>query len=130
MSYEILIRKAFNCGRDYSNGADADIYRKYERNERLYTTEKALKDAKKPRAWNASLEDLEYDTTSSQAAVIGNSRKAILKVMNNQGINHQQKNDLEECLNGLDEHRLPKTKLDEIIKKAVDVMTEMGLYPA
>ena len=31
LGYEFLVRMAYNCGRNFSNGADADIYRKMER---------------------------------------------------------------------------------------------------
>lgn len=31
MKYEFLVRMAYNCGRNFTNGADADIYRKMQR---------------------------------------------------------------------------------------------------
>ena len=30
MQYENFVRRVYNCGRDYRNGADSDIYRKLE----------------------------------------------------------------------------------------------------
>lgn len=59
MSYEYLLRRVYQCGRDGAKSADADIFRKLEHAERYLTDPH----------WNKSQEQKEYDYSKAFAEV-------------------------------------------------------------
>jgi hypothetical protein len=77
MDYEILIRKAFNCGRHGVYGADADIYRRYERNQLMYETNLNEIKNNKPRSWGQPIEEMAYLAGLGAGKVSSNIKNAV-----------------------------------------------------
>ncbi len=74
LSYEYLIRKAYNCGRGGANGkAEASIYRRMER----------VTKARKMRISVSTNNELEYSYRSASLQVSMNINDALIRVLNN-----------------------------------------------
>jgi len=67
MEYEFLLRRVYRCGRNYSNGADADIYRSMEHAHRNLETKTLY----------FTQDEREYQFQKAFAAVRMNVRDAI-----------------------------------------------------
>ena len=129
MNYEYLIRRAFQCGRFGVAGANADIFRSLERSYGLYTREKELKAAAKPKEWNKSIEELalEYGRKSGEVAAFLDS--AISKVLHDyeNRLSPEQKEELNQCLSDLFEPSFDD--ILHVIERSEKVMLELGIYP-
>lgn len=126
MEYEWLLRRVCNCGRNYNNGADADIYRKMERAYNALTMAQIIK-----------REDAEDQYHSAFAVVRRYVNKALEEGMNqikyqaSNQIKYQASNSdrqqIQELSNNLDFDYFDKQELDEIIQQANDIFHKYGL---
>ncbi len=120
MSYEYLIRKAYNCGRGGAGGkAEATIYRKMERAE----------NALKTRMSTTANGDLEYDYRSAAIEVSMNVNDALREVISDSFLAEKNKNTkkrLEELANKISMNTDRKT-IDEIIEEAHEIFKELGI---
>ena len=120
MSYEYLIRKAYNCGRGGAGGkAEATIYRKMERAE----------NALKMRMSATTNSDLEYDYRSAAMGVSMNVNDALRKVISGSFFsekNKKSKKRLEELASIIAMNTDRKT-IDEIIEEAHGIFKELGI---
>ncbi len=120
MSYEYLIRKAYNCGRGCAGGkAEATIYRKMERAE----------NALKMRMSTTTNGDLEYDCRSAAIGVSMNVDDAIRKVINGSFFpkkNKKPKKRLEELADKVSMSTDRKT-INETIEEAHEIFKELGI---
>ena len=128
MNYEYLIRKIYHCGRGGVEGADADIYRRMERVERIYLLEEDNIKNKKPRIRFDEIEDLE-DDYRRQASIVG---QYIIKALNKLLKDHS------ENLTSTDQtkinhhilelgHRSTSKSINEAISKVEPILMELGL---
>lgn len=129
LSYEMLIRRAFQCGRYGVKGADADIYRRLERAEILYRTEKENKEKGLPKQWNETIEDLAFKYGQKCNEVCNYIGIAINKVLKDYStkLSDVQKRKLESYaveLSGAD-----LKKIESIIDKSEKEMIRIELYP-
>lgn len=106
--YEYLVRMAYNSGRNYGNGGDADIYRKLERE--FYSWQKAGEGSKEK-------EDKEYEYRMSAAKVRTHVLDAIEKAQTqiNDTVDTEQLNNLKSRLH-MEEY--DKQVFDEAIEEA------------
>lgn len=119
MEYEYLLRRVYHCGRNYSNGADADVYRAMERaysnlqTKVLYSTQ----------------EDREYEFRKQFAKVRNHVDKALvegLKQIRHTASEEETKR-LEKMRSTLLWDFYDKDQLDEIISKADNLFQKYGL---
>jgi len=120
LSYEYLIRKAFNCGRGGANGmAEADIYRKMER----------VENAINMRMSTSSNGDLEYNYRSAAINISVNVSEALRKV--SQEFHFESKNqNLKQRLQKLAGHVSMSTDreiIDTTIKEAHEIFKRIKL---
>lgn len=117
MEYECLLRMVYQCGRNASMGADADIYRKMEREHHNLTTKSLY----------ATQEIREYEFSKSLASVKINVRDAILSSIKKIG----DREDIEKLESFATELRSvrfnSKGRIDEIINNATDIFMKHGL---
>lgn len=127
LDYEYLIRRAHQCGRHGVNGANADIFRRYERAERLYRSEKENDEMGKPRQWGESIETLSFKSAEKSREVTFHLSSAIEKVLMDfeMIIGKEQREILENCIRKL--YKPNYTTIKEVIKEAQTVMIELGL---
>lgn len=129
MTYEYLIRRAYQCGRYGVSGADADIYRAYERKEIIYRKDKEAIENGTPRIRTGSIDDLAHEAGIASGEIATHLESAIEKVLkdyDNQ-FNQNQKDILQDCIDKL----LSPTKdnIEDAIQRATDVMVEMKIFP-
>ena len=129
MMYEYLVRRAYRCGRYGVAGADADLYRSYERKEILYRIDKrAIKDDQ-PRTSNEPFDEIANEAGFATGVVVAHIESSIQKVLKEyeESISGEQRNGLNECLNYLLE---PSTEnIEGAIEKATEIMVELEIFP-
>ena len=117
LSYEYLIRKAYNCRRGGAGGkADAGIYRKMEK-------------ARKMRMSIRSDKELEYSCRSATLQVSMNINEALVKVLNDYQFsdNHKKvKITLEDLVDNL-YMSTDRKIIDSTIKNALDLFKRIKL---
>ena len=99
IDYEYLIRKAFQCGRHGAPGANTDIYRRYERNQDLYSQALIEIERDKPRTWLQDLNEMAYELGVAAGQVVIYIEMAIYRVkkdFENQ-LTDEQTEQLESC---------------------------------
>jgi len=120
LSYEYLIRKAFNCDRGGANGmAEADIYRKMER----------VENAIKMRMSASSNGDLEYNYRSAAINISVNVSEALRKVSKDFHFESKNQN-LKQRLQKLADNVSMSTDrkiIDDTIKEAHEIFKEIKL---
>ena len=126
MNYEYLIRRVYNCGRNYKKGADADIYRRFIRKARIF---KDKQDGKFVNSIKTE-QDLLNDYQNELVNVVHHIDKAILHTLNNHSsvLSNPQLNDLKECRLLLDKPSV--SNVVSVIAKAEKIMIDIGLYPS
>jgi hypothetical protein len=125
MDYEYLMRRALQCGRSLTKGADADIYRRLEHAYGHFTREAEAKRLGQPSTWNKSLSELESDYKVSLRKVGQNVLQAISLVLRERVMPVEQQHELNECRNELPTQTLEK--LDAIIERAQKAMIDAGI---
>lgn len=117
MSYEVLMRKAYNCGRNFSKGADADIYRRLERAV-IY---------KESGRYNKTITDLENDYIKAFEEVAYNIEKAINRILFNRSLSlsKEQRTELNECKISLDTRAMEL--MIKVIEKVNKIMKDIEL---
>jgi hypothetical protein len=130
MDYEYLVRRAFQCGRSYEKGADADIYRKLERSYGHFLRESEAERTGKPKTWNKSVSELETEYKSDLRVVAGYVDAAIAKALQNYSglFSADQQEVLKESRKRLT--RPTPEDVEDVIEKAQDIMVEAKIFPA
>lgn len=129
MKYEYIIRKAYGIGRDYSKGADADIYRKFERVERGLMLDKEAIAKKEMRVTGGSLQDQEYEVRVAAAKVTNHLQAALMHVIQRFGFEEIPSDPikkLQACQSKLNT-QYDKTVIDGAMDEIHEVFTELGL---
>lgn len=120
LSYEYLMRKAYNCGRGGANGkAEADLYRKLERAESMLKTRNSTK----------SQDDLEYDYRKAAVEISMNVSEALKKVENEfyfTKANDKHKQRLGELSSNISMN-MDKATIDKAIGEAHNIFKELDL---
>lgn len=119
MSYEFLLRRVYECGRNNSNGADADIYRRMSH---------AYADLSIKSMYRND-DDREYEFRMHFAGVRENVAKAIatgIKKMKYEA-NEEDIKQLEAMTDKLTLTFYDKQELDIIITKANDLFSKYGI---
>ncbi|MFA6201076.1 MAG: hypothetical protein WC679_11790 [Bacteroidales bacterium] len=129
LNYEYLIRCAHQCGRYGVEGANADTYRRLQRNAQMYIGEKEAIKKKTERFSKQPLEDLLIRYMVSVGEVSAYIKTAIDVVKKNYDtkLTDEQYNELEKIAVLLIEPDIKK--IDEAIERAEKVMLEIELYP-
>ena len=124
MGYEYLIRKAYGCGRQRAHGADADFFRKYERELAKYNVSK---DKSLSPISNQSEEELAFNADIECGKISSYIENAISKVLNKDSkkLSEDQKVVLENCIEKL--LNPTKEKIEDSIEQANKVFSEIGL---
>lgn len=117
MEYEFLMRSAYDSGRDFEKGADADVYRAMELAERKINNS----------YWGESKEDNEYDFRSKFASVRNYVEVAIAAGMKKIQCNNQEIAELNSILSELNFSFYNKSRLDEIIGTVTNIFSSHGL---
>lgn len=129
MSYEVLMRKAFGTGRDFKNGADADIYRKFEHAHRAVELQKESIEKKQPRFSSLPLADLEYEMHVAAGSVKSNLFSAINHVIDQHSFGETESEPikkLKDCYSKLNQE-FEREIIDSIIQEIHNVFTELNL---
>lgn len=120
LSYEYLIRKAYNCSRGGADGkAEASIYRKMERIEK----------ARKMRILVSSNNELEFNYRSASLQVSMNINDALNRVLNNFHFTDKNKG-IKNILENLTDDVYMSTDrriIDNTIKNAHDIFKRIKL---
>ena len=120
LSYEYLIRKAYNCRRGGAGGkAEASIYRKMERVEK----------ARKTRISINSDKELEYNYRSASLQVSMNINEALIKVINDFHFTDKNRK-IKDTLEKLTDNLYMSTDrkiIDNTIKNAHDIFKRIKL---
>jgi hypothetical protein len=127
MGYEYLIRKAFKCGRHGAPGANADIFRGYERQLVRYRDSLAAAKNQKQSALNKSIEEIAFDTGVKAGEVAAYMDAALSHVKNKfyENLTEEQKEGFEECQSLL---REPTEKnIGDALEKGHELFTELRL---
>lgn len=129
MSYEILMRKAYSCGRNLKKGADADIYRKLERAAKVYYHDKEANKNGEQKWSTQSIKQLEGDYISAFDEITHNIYKATNRMLfqKKSDLNDEQKEKLKAYNSSLNIHDM-ETLIDTIngINK---IMMTLNLQP-
>lgn len=126
MEYEYLIRQAFGVGRHEVAGADADIYRRFERAKNLLEGQKRAIDKGEMKLSTLSIEDLEYDMRKGAATICTNVVNAINHVQKDADLDNQVVEKLENIKTKL--WRLyDKERIDELIEETGNIFDSIGL---
>lgn len=122
IEYEYLIRKAFNCGKNEIESANADLYREFERVQRTYEITKEEIEKKSPRSWNQSIEDIEYDLRKNCIKISRNIDSAIEEINKKlkYKLSDSDKKTLDKCSSELSFRKLPNIKTIEKVISQVD----------
>lgn len=127
MFYETLIRKAYNCGRYGGPGANADIFRTYERAQLRYRENLEAIKNNKPKTWNQSIEELAFiaGQEAGEVATYINVALEHVKKMYEDQLSSDQKERFEECRMLLTE---PTEKnVGDALEKGHELFTELRL---
>ncbi len=117
MLYEYLVRRAYNSGRNYDNGADADIYRKMERAHYSWQSAESI---------GKNKEDDEYEFRVSAAKVISHVDDALKRALP-QIHDIADKEILEKMRTMFPIGKYDKKIIDEVIKEAGNIFQKNGL---
>lgn len=127
LAYEHLIRAAFQCDRTSNNGADADIYRRLERAERLYQLEKENEKNGRPRLREQSIEELAGRYAYACGEVSGFVSTAIRKILKERSLTEEQSKILEQCKTDLLNADIQV--IDNVIDRALTITASIRLHP-
>lgn len=116
MNYEILIRRAYNCGRYGKKGADADLYRALEREEF-----NALESPENDKIQVKYLKKL-----NEIKKYVNDALNQAIKKMPKQGDGKRNIERLLECIGPVDE-ATNKTQLSASIRTALDIFIELKI---
>lgn len=125
ISYEYLIRRAHKCGRHGVAGANADTYRGFERAYAEYNEAKSGKlrfTTKTPEQAFGNYMLRCGEISAYLLTAIDKVRRECIKELSSK--QNKKLEDLEILLISPDIEKIEKT-----IKKAQDIMIEIGLYP-
>lgn len=117
MEYETLLRAVYITGRDFSNGADADIYRDMEYSQRV------IEDPN----WGVSKHDKEYDFRVKFTRVCNNVRNALSEGKKKIQCSDEHNKEITTMISTLSRRFYDKEELDKIIIRAVDIFANYGL---
>lgn len=125
MSYEYLIRRAHQCGRYGVEGANADIYRSYERAALAYEDASAGR----PTFSTRSKEELAFKAGEETGAIITYLRTALEKLQTDfeDRFNEEQREGLESCEMALLSSK--REDIERVIDKATEISVAAGIYP-
>lgn len=116
MNYEYLIRRAFQCGRFGVAGANADIFRRYERLHSEYLQDKM------------DLNNLsKYMMCVGEVSAYIKMATSIVRKNHTASISDAQKTELENVETLL--FSTDKNRIVEAITRAEKVMIDLGLFP-
>ena len=124
MGYEYLIRKAYGCGKQSMHGAEADIFRRYEKELRLYELSRNDNEVS---VSSLPLDQLAYNAGVECGKVTGHIRSSISKILNenSEELSEEQKEILENCASKL--LKPTKEKIKDSIEQANKVFSAIGL---
>ncbi|MFP5437254.1 MAG: hypothetical protein ACLGH8_05685 [Bacteroidia bacterium] len=130
MSYEYLIRRVYQIGRFGNNDANADIYRKLEKAEKLYNLETENIEKEQPRISMQSIDDIAYEYRVQCRKVW-----AIIEVAIRYGISKNRDvltdNNIKEMENSIIEPKIViKEHIDNAIDTAEKIYINHKIYPA
>ena len=127
MTYEFVMRQAFNTHRHGANGkADADVYRRFTRAVGLVEHQKeALENNRMPPRLDA-VEDLEYDARVQAAKVCLNLRQAIRHVIENEYPSKEDTKELEKIMTSLSE-QYDENEIGVLMGKTSVIFKRIGL---
>lgn len=119
MAYEWLLRRVYNSGRNFASGAEADIYRKMEREHHGLTITHM----------NGTQESREYEYRKAFTAVRGYVSKALAEGIKQIGYRAEddEKAQLQKMAGRLMMDFYDKAALDEIIRAADAIFHKYGL---
>lgn len=124
MNYEYLIRKAYNCGRHGVIGANADIYRRYQRDLNLYNASIKEIENKESRSWLKEIKLMAFEVSMRSGLIIAYIKMAL---------NHVRKEfedeiDIKRFDLLISKLSVPtKENIDEVIKEAHIIFNELEL---
>lgn len=129
LNYEYLIRRAHQCGRYGVQGADADTFRRLQRNAHMYFSEKEASEKGTERFTNQKIEDLlsKYLVSAGEVSAYIKTATDKVKKQYDSKLTDEQYNELEDVEVLLIEPDFEK--INEAIKRAEKVMLEIELYP-
>lgn len=129
MDYEYLIRRANNCGRHVVEGADADIFRRLERDYSMYNTSLNQIKNNLPRTWGQDINEMNFNLGLRMGEVSAHINSAIRKVQNEyeDALSQEQYRVLSECMVELDSPSIDI--INSAIEKSGEIMQGLGLYP-
>jgi hypothetical protein len=129
LNYEYLIRRAHQCGRYGVQGADADTFRRLQRNASMYSNEKESIEKGKERLSNQNIEDLlvKYMLSAGEVSAYIKTATDKVKKQYESKLSDEQYNELEEVEVLLIEPDI--NKINEAIQRAEKIMLEIGLFP-
>lgn len=115
MSYEILMRRAYHCGRHGARGADADVYRKMERAFNLLTAENWLEPQQS--------RELNYAKAANEVAnFVSNAiTKSLSEIKDSEKLTKLQE------LRQKIAHQSDKQIIDQVIDEVLDIFVELNL---
>ena len=130
MSYEYLTRRIYKVGRGGNPDANADVYRKLERAERLYALETENIEKKRPRISNQSIDDIAYDYRVQCKKIWGIVESAIRYGMSkNRGL--FTADEVREMENAIIEPKIvTKEHIDNAIEVTEEIYVNHKIYPA
>ena len=125
MSYEYLIRRANQCGKNGVAGADAEVYRCFERKQAMY---RVAKSSGKPKN-NSKIIDLAHEAGESCkeiAVYIHTGLEKVLKEFDHL-FSEEQKAILNQCLTDLTNPTMEN--IESVIDSSEKVFIEVGAFP-
>ena len=130
LKYEYLLRRIYQVGRGGRKGADADVYRELERAERLYTLEVENVKNNRPKTWNKSNDELEYEYQVQCHKIWRFLSEAIKEgiIRYQSKFSHEEINELENCI--VEPDPLTRDAIENVITKAEDIFVAHEIYPA
>lgn len=130
MNYEYLIRRIYKVGRFGNNEADADIYRKLERAERLYALETENIEKRQPKISNQSIDDIAYDYRVQCRKVWGIIEVAIRQgIAKNKGVfTNDEVKIMENSI--VEPDVVTKKHIDNAIEVAEKIYVKHKIFPA
>lgn len=130
MNYEHLLRRIYKVGRGGNPDADADVYRKLERAERLYALETENIKNKRPRINNQSIDDIAYDYRVQCRKIWGIVESAIrYGIPKNRGVfTTDEIREMEDSI--IEPKIVTKEYIDSVIGIAEEIYVNHKIYPA
>jgi hypothetical protein len=126
LSYEYVIRMAFNVGRGLANGADAHIYRKWEHEIRGLELQREAILKRQPIIDTRSIEELEYQARVAGTKVRENLRRAILRVKS-QKLSNTYDEELDNLQYKLSLKTFDRATIDCVIDDILELFKKMKL---